>query len=231
MKTYLEPSEIQKLEGATTNFRDQLLIRILFRLGCRVSEALGLEVKDVDLNSGTVTIEHLKARIKLACPHCSAQLGKSHSFCPKCGQKVSKIVEQMKEHRRMRTLPIDEDTQQLLKQYIKHGGPIKQKGRKLIFGISRNTAWRVVKRCSEKAGLPMLTNPESGKIHNISPHRLRDSFAVNAMKHDDSGEGMRFLQQHLGHASFNTTAKYRKISGEESREWYQGLWQAGEDDA
>ena len=231
MKTYLEPSEIQKLEGATTNFRDQLLIRILFRLGCRVSEALGLEVKDVDLNSGTVTIEHLKARIKLACPHCSAQLGKSHSFCPKCGQQVSRAIEKMKEHRRMRTLPIDADTQQLLKQYIKHGGPIKHKGRKLIFGISRNTAWRVVKRCSEKAGLPMLTNPESGKVHNVSPHRLRDAFAVHAVKRNDSGDGLRLLQEHLGHASFNTTARYRKVAGEELKEWYQDLWKDGEADA
>ncbi len=231
LKVYLEYSEVQKLEGAAKNLRDQLLIRMLFRLGCRVSEALGLEVKDVDLVSGTVRIQHLKARIKLACPHCSAQLGKSHSFCPKCGQKVSKAVEQMKEHRRMRTLPIDEDTQQLLKQYIKHGGPVKQKGKKLIFGISRNTAWRVVKRCSEKAGLPMLTNPESGKVHNVSPHRLRDAFAVHAVKTNDSGDGLRLLQEHLGHASFNTTAKYRKVAGEELKEWYSKLWDKGEVDA
>ena len=61
MKAYLEPIEIEKLEKATTNLRDRLLIRMLFRLGCRVSEALGLEVKDIDLNLGTVTIEHLKA--------------------------------------------------------------------------------------------------------------------------------------------------------------------------
>jgi len=28
----------------------------------------------------------------------------------------------------------------------------------------------------------------------------------------------------LGHASFNTTAKYRKVAGEEHRKWYEGLW-------
>ena len=32
------------------------------------------------------------------------------------------------------------------------------------------------------------------------------------------------LQEHLGHASFNTTAKYRKVAGEEHREWYDKLW-------
>jgi integrase/recombinase XerD len=32
------------------------------------------------------------------------------------------------------------------------------------------------------------------------------------------------LQQHLGHSSFNTTAKYRKVAGDEHREWYRKLW-------
>ena len=39
--------------------RDRLLIRLLFHLGCRISEALMLEVKDIDFNTGTVTIQHL----------------------------------------------------------------------------------------------------------------------------------------------------------------------------
>ncbi|MBI4284746.1 MAG: tyrosine-type recombinase/integrase, partial [Chloroflexi bacterium] len=89
MKTYLEPSEIVSLEKAADNLRDRLLIRLLFHLGCRISEALGLEVKDIDFEAGTVTIQHLKSRIHLSCPECSARLGKSHAFCPKCGVKVA----------------------------------------------------------------------------------------------------------------------------------------------
>ena len=46
----------------------------------------------------------------------------------------------------------------------------------------------------------------------------------HAVKLDDSGDGLRLLQEHLGHQSFNTTAKYRKVAGEEHREWYQRLW-------
>ncbi|RLC60877.1 MAG: integrase, partial [Chloroflexi bacterium] len=87
-KAYLEDHDIEKLERAATNMRDLLLIRILFHLGCRVSEALALEVGDIDLMQGTVRIEHLKTRINLACPECSARLGKSHSFCPKCGVAI-----------------------------------------------------------------------------------------------------------------------------------------------
>jgi integrase/recombinase XerD len=44
------------------------------------------------------------------------------------------------------------------------------------------------------------------------------------MKVNDTGDGLRMLQEHLGHASFNTTAKYRKISGQEHRNWYDSLW-------
>jgi integrase/recombinase XerD len=94
----------------------------------------------------------------------------------------------------------------------------------LIFGINRHRAWQIVRNCAERAGLPALVNPETGKTHGVSPHRLRDAFAVHAVKLDDSGDGLRLLQDHLGHASFNTTARYRKIGGTEQREWYEKLW-------
>ena len=55
-----------------------------------------------------------------------------------------------------------------------------------------------------------------------------DAFAVNAIQQDDSGDGLRMLQEHLGHSNFNTTARYRKVSGEEQREWYQKLWNEGQ---
>jgi len=224
MKAYPEPDEVERLEDVTTNFRDRLLVRLLFRLGCRISELLGLQVEDIDFNRGTVIIQHLKYRIKLTCLICGARLGSTHVFCPKCGSKIetSKTEEQL--HRRQRVLPIDTDTLKLLKEYVQRGGPVVKGGRTLIFGINRHRAWQIVKECAEKAGLPKLVNPETGKIHNVSPHRLRDAFAVHAVKFDDSGDGLRLLQEHLGHRSFNTTARYRKISGTEHQEWYQKLW-------
>ena len=129
------------------------------------------------------------------------------------------------EHRRQRVLPIDKVTLDMLKEYVERGGPVMRDGKKLIFGISRHRAWQIVKECAERAGLPKLVNPETGKVHNVSPHKLRDAFAVNAVKKDDSGDGLRLLQEHLGHASFNTTAKYRKVAGEELKDWYDRLWE------
>jgi integrase/recombinase XerD len=224
MKVYLEPEEVTLMEEATTNLRDRLLVRILFRLGCRVSEALALKVEDVDFVQGIVTIEHLKSRLKLSCVNCGNRLGVAHVFCPKCGGKIEKRQVEEQQHRRQRVLPVDSDTLKVLRNYVERGGPVIRDGKRLIFGINRHRAWQIVKECSDKTGLPKLVNRETGKIHNVSPHRLRDAFAVHAVKLNDSGDGLRLLQEHLGHTSFNTTAKYRKVSGKEHKEWYQKLW-------
>jgi integrase/recombinase XerD len=112
----------------------------------------------------------------------------------------------------------------MLKDYIDHGGAVSQNGKRFLFGINRHRAWQLVGQCADKAGLPRLINPETGRAHSVSPHRLRDAFAVHAVKLDDSGDGLRLLQEHLGHQSITTTMRYRKVSGEEQREWYGKLW-------
>lgn len=224
MKAYLEIEETEKLESAATCVRDKLLIRLVRKLGCRVSEALALKVEDIDLEQGTVRIEHLKSRIRLICTSCGARRGKSHTFCPKCGKAVDKTVTEERQHRRMRTLPVDAETLELLREYINRGGAATGGGKRLVFGITRHRAWQVVRDCARRAGLPNLVNPETGRIRGVSPHRLRDAFAVHAMRIDDSGDGLRLLQEQLGHASFDTTAKYRKVAGEELKVWYEKLW-------
>ena len=229
-KAYLEPMEIEQLEKAAEYLRDRLLIRLLFHLGCRISEALGITVGDIDFNQGTVTIQHLKTRIRLACPHCAARLSKTARFCPGCGREVGKTLAQEKEYQRFRRLPLDETSLAMLSEYVRRNGPVSRNGKKHLFGVNRHRAWQIVADCAKRAGLPRLINPETGKIHNVSPHKLRDAFAVMAVKQNDSGDGIRLLQEHLGHQSITTTMRYRKVSGEEQKEWYQKLWQGGNKD-
>lgn len=123
MKTHLELAEIELMEQAATCIRDKLLIRLLFRLGCRISEALALRVEDIDFSSGNATIVHLKSRLRLFCPECEARLGRAHRFCPACGKMVAETTRKQGEHRRLRTLPVDSSTLTMLKNYVDQGGP------------------------------------------------------------------------------------------------------------
>ena len=230
MKAYLEPDEVEQMEQAAEYLRDRLLVRLLFHLGCRISEALGIRVSDIDFDRGLVTIQHLKARLELSCPHCDTRLSKSHRFCPGCGYEVDKKIIQEKEQQRFRVIPVDETTLAMLQEYIRRDGPVSRNGQRSLFEISRHRAWQIVRNCARQAGLPRLINPETGKVHNVSPHRLRDAFAVHAVKMNDSGDGLRMLQEHLGHRSITTTMRYRKVSGEEQQEWYQRLWEGGKQD-
>jgi integrase/recombinase XerD len=224
VRTYLEPGEVDRMEAVATNQRDRLLVRLLFHLGCRISEALAIAVDDIDLERGTVTIQHLKCKMKLSCPSCSTRLGRCHSFCPRCGARVGEVVRQASEHRRVRTLPVDAETLDLITEYFAAGGPITKSGRAVLFGVNRHRAWQIVRECADRAGLPALLNPETGRVHGVSPHRLRDAFSVHAVKVDDSGDGLRLLQEHLGHQSITTTMRYRKVSGEEHKKWCDRLW-------
>ena len=221
MKAYLNLPEIELMEQAASCPRDRLLIRLLSHLGCRISEALALKVEDIDFEQGTATIMHLKKSMKISCPQCGMRLGNRHQFCPGCGVRVSKKIRSQQERRRIRVLPVDEATLAMLKSYI---NTLPSNDKSLLFHLNRHRAWQIVRDCARRAGLPSLVNPETGRVRGTSPHRLRDAFSVHAMKVDDSGDGLRLLQEHLGHVSFNTTAKYRKIAGEEHRQWYSRLW-------
>lgn len=135
MKTYLELREISAMEKVAGNLRDRLLIRLLFHLGCRVSEALALTVTDIDFTAGTVSIRHLKSRLEFSCPNCGARLGVTHVFCPKCGVKVEERVAKEQQYRRQRVLPVDKDTVKTIKQYVDRGGPVLRDGKREIFGL------------------------------------------------------------------------------------------------
>jgi len=86
---YSEFEQVQKrLIDASTNPRDKAFISTLGKTGMRISEAIQLKESDIDSKRETLTIVHLKERLKLKCPNCGEILGKRHLFCPGCGNKV-----------------------------------------------------------------------------------------------------------------------------------------------
>ncbi len=197
MKTYLEIEDIELMEIAASCLRDRLLIRLLFHLGCRISELLAIKASDIDFEQATVIILHLKTRSRLSCPKCEARLARRHQFCPRCGVEVDDVVKRQHEHRRIRVLPIDRQTLKMLEDYIGANRSGSGDSSMLLFNLNRHRAWQIVRDCARRAGLPDLVNPETGMVRGVSPHRLRDAFSVHAMKLDDSGDGLRLLQKHL----------------------------------
>ena len=118
----------------------------------------------------------------------------------------------------MRTIPLDSETLEMLEDFIRRDGT-----EGLIFKISRNQAWKIIRDAADRAGLGKLVNPETGRVHWVSPHLLRNAFAIMAVKMDDSTDAIRSLQEQLGHANIGTTMKYRKLAGEEQKEWYDKI--------
>lgn len=222
-EAYLTPEDVKKIEEGATCLRDRLLIHLLFDTGCRISEALALEPKDIDLARGTMTIQHLKASVRLLCPGCGGRLARRYKFCPICASEIKGVIEKELERHRMRVIPFSPDTRNMLREYIDRGGVYQKNGKALLFGVTRTRAWQIVKDLAEKAGVGRVVNPETGEVHHVSPHKLRDAFAVMAVQADDSTDGMLMLQLQLGHVSFNTTAKYRKVRGQELKEWHQRI--------
>lgn len=234
MKTFLEPWEVSLLEDNAVTYdrrklewvpclRDQLLIRLLFRTGCRVSEALGVGVEDLDLEQRILKIIREKERLRLF-HTCGRRLSRSDVFCSGCGLKVTAVERRLQETRKQRLIPLDKGTLAMLREFIDRGGPVPKDGRRLLFGIGRNQARHIIVLAAKRAGLGPLTNTETGQEHQVSPHRLRDAFATMAVAQDGSTDAIRLLQEQLGHENIGTTMKYRKVAGKEQRDWYNKLW-------
>ncbi|WP_082748990.1 site-specific tyrosine recombinase XerD [Nocardioides jensenii] len=163
-------------EGTSLAARDRALLEVLYGTGARISEAVGLDVDDIDLVDGTVRLR-----------------GK--------GSKE-------------RVVPVGSFAREAVTAYVEGGrrelvgngagGPalfLNARGGRL----SRQSAWAVLVRTAEKAGV----------TRDVSPHTLRHSFATHLL---DGGADVRVVQELLGHASVTTTQVYTLVTVDNLRE-------------
>jgi integrase len=59
----LRPEECRMMEAASENLRDRVLLGMMFRTGARISQVLGVHVKDLDFVQGRVFIQRRKEGI------------------------------------------------------------------------------------------------------------------------------------------------------------------------
>lgn len=68
MKALTHDEVLKVLKAASDNPRDSAMILLAFRHGMRASEVCGLELKDIDLKNGEITIRRLKGSLKTTQP-------------------------------------------------------------------------------------------------------------------------------------------------------------------
>ncbi|HET7800617.1 MAG TPA: site-specific tyrosine recombinase XerD [Humibacillus xanthopallidus] len=181
--------------------RDRALLEILYGTGARISEAVGLDVDDLDLGprhagagKGTMPVADAPEGFTTAAARLRGKGGKER-IVPVGRYAVEAVTAYL-----VRARPVLATNGR--------GGPallLNARGNRL----SRQSAWAILQRAAERAGLS----------EHVSPHTLRHSFATHLL---DGGADVRVVQELLGHASVTTTQIYTMVSVHRLREVYAG---------
>jgi integrase/recombinase XerD len=136
LRGFLTPDQVKSLIDACSNYRDKLMLRLLWTTGCRISELVGdnnhtppfsgLHVSSVLLSEGVIIFDTLKRR----------------QYPPP-----------------RRRVPIDNITIAMLKKYIEE---LRLKPDSKLIDISRQRAWKIMGEVGEKVG---INNVGTKKIH------------------------------------------------------------------
>ena len=163
--------------------RDKALVELLYATGARVSELINLNTLDistVDTQAGATTTVKLKGK------------GGKERVVPIGSYAVAAVNDYL-----VRSRPT------LLKVSTQKALFLNQRGGRL----SRQSAWNLVAKAAERAGLS----------DQVTPHSMRHSFATHLL---DGGADMRVVQELLGHSSVTTTQIYTLITIDHWRESY-----------
>ena len=180
VESLLAAPDTSTVEG----LRDAALLELLYGTGARVSEVCALDVDDI--------------RRVLDDPDLGLRLigkGDKERIVP-LGSYAAKAVDAWLIRGRPAWAEIGNGEHALL---------LNTRGRRL----SRQSAWAVIHRAGEAAGLD---------VEHLSPHSLRHSYATHLL---DGGADVRVVQELLGHSSVTTTQIYTLVTADHLREVYR----------
>ena len=176
VESLLAAPDTSTVEG----LRDVALLELLYGTGARVSEVCALDVDDI--------------RRVLDDPDLGLRLigkGDKERIVP-LGSYAAKAVDAWLIRGRPAWAEIGNGEHALL---------LNTRGRRL----SRQSAWAVIRRAGEAAGLD---------VEHLSPHSLRHSYATHLL---DGGADVRVVQELLGHSSVTTTQIYTLVTADHLR--------------
>jgi len=180
VESLLAAPDTSTVEG----LRDAALLELLYGTGARVSEVCALDVDDI--------------RRVLDDPDLGLRLigkGDKERIVP-LGSYAAKAVDAWLIRGRPAWAEIGNGEHALL---------LNTRGRRLY----RQSAWAVIRRAGEAAGLD---------VEHLSPHSLRHSYATHLL---DGGADVRVVQELLGHSSVTTTQIYTLVTADHLREVYR----------
>jgi len=150
LKLWLEELE----RGVTTgnNPRDRAFIALLVRGGVSISEAVQLEIKDIDFERGIVRIDRISEIVRRKCVNCGHIVGTKYLFCSGCGRRVDDVVDQRRKQQRLRMVKIDADTLSYVRDYLRWRKRFTYRG-ELVFPLSRQRGWQIFRKVSRRIRL------------------------------------------------------------------------------
>lgn len=182
----------------TDGYPSNLVVRLLYGCGLRVSEPIALRIKDVDFERGRLSIIGAKGAkdrmVRLPCsemPRLKEQIEYARSVARK--DRSAKLPIQLP-HQLARKYPeLQFDANWAWVFPLRHPCKDPRDGRIVRWHMLPDTIQRAVKRARRELGIM------------VTPHSLRHAYATHCL---DRGTNMKALQESMGHKFIETTAGY-----------------------
>jgi integrase/recombinase XerD len=196
--------------------RNRALLELLYSTGARISEAVGLDVDDVDTQARSVLLRGKGGKQRLV-PVGRPAIAALDAYLVRGRPDLARRGRGMPGLSPGRSAPATRSSpgRSAPATQSSPGRSAPAPGGPAIFlnarggRLSRQSAWQVLQDAAERAGISAA----------VSPHTLRHSFATHLL---DGGADVRVVQELLGHASVTTTQIYTLVTVTALREVWAG---------
>lgn len=190
---YLDLDEYQTLIDACRTLRDEVILRLLWETGVRVSEACNIRIKDIDQDNRQIEIHTAKQ-----------QRGSTQTRIVYYRYELARTLrEWLNQGGRNKYLGSSESDYLLITKESPKMPP-KRLG-EIVHDVADRTDLQEV----------VFTNVRGNSQHRITPHTFRHSYAVHRTK---NGMPIVYLQDLLGHSDIDITRQYLKFRTDDIRE-------------
>lgn len=153
---FLKPEQVDAMAKEADKLRDELIIRLLFQTGMRVSELCEVRLKDVDTDERSIKIRGKGRKNRIVCYQPSLDL----------------LMDVWQTERRPAVFYAEDSPYLFPTSHSEN--------------ITKYTVGEIVREAADAAGFQEVygTNTEGVELHSVTPHVLRHSFAMAAISND-----------------------------------------------